>query len=109
MLRFEIYFGTATNYNDIFIKKCEADPCVLTKFKERECHIYLIVTEQEIRAGYTGLPHFLDTREDSSTMQVVADPLNPSAPWKRVYYLPKNITQDIINYLDAEKDQLGSN
>jgi hypothetical protein len=106
MPSFEIYYRTATNYNDIFRKKCEDDPCVLTKFNAGECHIYLIVTEQEIRAGYTGLPHFLDTREDSRTMQVVTDPLNPSAPWKRVYRLPKNITQDIINYLDAEKDQL---
>lgn len=101
MPSFEIHYGTATNYDDAFLEQCDADPFVLPKIEDGKCHIYLIVTEQEIRAGYTGLPHFLDTREDSSNMTLITDPGNPGAPWKRAYYLPQDLTQDIINYLDA--------
>ena len=66
MPSFEIHYGTATNYNDAFLEQCDADPFVLTKIEDGKCHIYLIVTEQEIRAGYTGLLTFW-TREDSAT------------------------------------------
>ena len=101
--KFEIHYGSATNYDDAFLEQCRQDPCVLTKIEDGRCDIYLIVTEQEIRAGYTGLPHFLDTREDSSNMTLITDPGNPGAPWKRTYYLPQVLTQEIINYLDHEE------
>lgn len=100
--KFEIHYGSATNYDDAFLEQCRQDPCVLTKIEDDRCDIYLVVTEQEIRDGRTGLPHFLDTREDSSNMTLIADPGNPGAPWKRVYWIPKYITQEIIRYLDEK-------
>ena len=102
---FEVYYGNATNYDKDFLHKCSQEPCVLTKVEDKTCHIYLIVTEKEIRQGRTTIPCFLDTRKDSR-MTLLTNPSDPSAPWKRVYWLPKKLTEDIINYLDAEKDKV---
>ena len=99
---FEIYYGCTTTYDDDFLEQCRRDPCVVARTNGTQYDIYLVVTEQEVRAGRTGLPHFLDTERGSSTMTVLTNPGEPSAPWKRAYWLPKSLQQDILAHLDAE-------
>ena len=98
---FEIYYASTTQYDSDFLEQCSRDPCVLTKIEDGKCYISLIVTEQEIRAGKTSIPHFLDTREETRNMTLITNPRNPSTPWKRVLYLPKHLTEEIMQYIDV--------
>ena len=100
---FLIHYGSTTNPTEGFLEKCRKEPTVNFEITGTKCDIYLIVTEQEVRCGQFGLPYFIDTREDSSTMTLIVNPHDPTAPWKRAYWLPKALREEIIEYLDAKE------